>query len=158
MAHKFPPKSGEKLIAANKKASFRYFFLEKYEAGMALVGREVKSLRDGKVNLGDAYVVDHNGELTLINCHISLYPPASQLNHPPLRSRKLLLHHDEIERLLGKMREKGLALIPTKLYFKKGRVKCEIALAKGKKLHDQRNELREKEHQREMERAIKQSK
>lgn len=156
MVKKSSPKTdGEKPIAANKKASFRYFFLERYEAGMVLTGSEVKSLRGGKVNLGDSYVVHQNGELFLINCHISPYPPASHLNPPPLRSRKLLLHGQEIEHLMGKMKEKGLALIPTRLYLKRGRVKCEIALAKGKKLHDQREELRKKAHAREMERAIK---
>ena len=156
MAKKSAPKTpGEKLISANRKAGFRYFFIEKYEAGLILTGSEVKSLRDGKVNLGDSYAVDHNGEFFLIHCHISPYPPASQLNHPPLRSRKLLLHQKEIEYLLGKMRERGFALIPTRLYFKKGKAKCEIALAKGKKLYDQREELRKKAQVREMERGLK---
>lgn len=155
MAKKSPAKTGEKLITDNRKAGFRYFFLERFEAGIMLQGSEVKSLRDGKVNLGDSYVTYHNGELFLINCHISPYPPASHLNHEPLRSRKLLLHDKEIEHLMGKMRERGLTLIPTKLYFKKGRAKCEIALAKGKKLHDQREELRKKTHLREIERAMK---
>ncbi|MBI2067226.1 MAG: SsrA-binding protein SmpB [Deltaproteobacteria bacterium] len=154
MPHPSSP-SGKKIIVDNRKAGFRYLLLERFEAGLALRGSEVKSLRDGKVNLGDSYVVGHQGELVLINCHISPYTAASYTNHEPLRTRKLLLHAEEIERLLGKMKEKGLTLIPTKLYFKNGRVKCEIALAKGKKLHDQREELRKKAHVREIERAIK---
>ncbi len=142
-------------LADNRKASFRYFFLEKMEAGIVLTGSEVKSLRDKRVNLGDSYGISHQGELYLINCHISPYPPAGQLNHDPLRSRKLLLKKKEIEYLLSKMKERGLALIPTRIYLKNGRVKCEIALAKGKKLYDQREELRKKAHQREMDRALK---
>ncbi|MBI2501521.1 MAG: SsrA-binding protein SmpB, partial [Deltaproteobacteria bacterium] len=149
MPHPSSP-SGKKIIVDNRKAGFRYLLLERFEAGLALRGSEVKSLRDGKVNLGDSYVVGHQGELVLINCHISPYTAASYTNHEPLRTRKLLLHAEEIERLLGKMKEKGLTLIPTKLYFKNGRVKCEIALAKGKKLHDQREELRKKAHVREI--------
>ncbi len=156
MVKKSTPKPGIHLVADNRKASFRYFFLERFEAGLALTGSEVKSLRDHKVNLGDAYVIHHNGELFLLNCHISPYPAASHANHPPLRTRKLLLRTEEIEKLMGKMKERGLTLIPTKLYFKKGWAKCEIALAKGKKLHDQRDELRKKVHQREVERALKQ--
>lgn len=150
-----PRPPGIKIITENRRASFRFAFLDRFEAGMVLTGSEVKSLRDGKVNLGDSYVVNRNGELYLLNCHISPYPPASGLNHEPLRTRKLLLGHEEIEHLLGKMKERGLALIPTKLYFKKGWAKCEIALAKGKKAHDRREELRKKAHQREIERALK---
>lgn len=150
-----PPKAGEKIITINRQAGFRYYFIEKFEAGLVLTGSEVKSLRDGKVNLTDGYVVPHQGELYLIHAHISAYGPASYLNHEPTRSRKLLLNHHEIEYLFGKIKEKGLTLIPTKLYFKKGRVKCEVALAKGKKLYDHRQDLRKKEHDREMERAIK---
>ncbi|MBI2082010.1 MAG: SsrA-binding protein SmpB [Deltaproteobacteria bacterium] len=156
MGKKLESKStGHKIVADNRKAGFRYFFLERYEAGIALTGSEVKSLRDGKANLGDSYVVHQGGNLVLINCHISPYAPASRMNHDPLRSRRLLLHAEEIEHLLGKMKERGLTLIPTKIYFKKGRAKCEIALAKGKKFHDQREELRKKAHVREIERAIK---
>ncbi|MBI2981327.1 MAG: SsrA-binding protein SmpB [Deltaproteobacteria bacterium] len=147
--------TGQKIVTDNRKAGFRYFFLEKFEAGMVLTGSEVKSLRDGKANLGDSYVVRQGGDLALINCHISPYAPANRMNHDPLRSRRLLLHAEEIEYLIGKMKERGLTLIPTKLYFKKGRAKCEIALAKGKKLHDRREELKKKEHVREIERAIK---
>lgn len=150
--------AGQKIVADNRKAGFRYFFIERFEAGIALTGSEVKSLREGKANLGDSYVVNQAGNLALINCHISPYAPANRMNHDPLRSRRLLLHAEEIEHLLGKMKERGLTLIPTKIYFKKGRVKCEIALAKGKKFHDQREELRKKTHVREMERAIKGSK
>jgi SsrA-binding protein len=144
-----------KIVCTNRQANFRYELLEKYEAGMVLVGSEVKSLRDGKANLGDAYVIHRGNELFLINAHIAPYPPANRFNHEPLRTRKLLLHREELERLMGKMKEKGLTLIPTKIYFKEGRAKCEIALAKGKKLIDRREELKKKTHQREIERAVR---
>ena len=122
---------------------------------MALTGSEVKSLRDGKANIGDGYVVHRGNELHLIGTHIAPYPPANRFNHEPLRTRKLLLHREELERLMGKMKERGLALIPTKIYFKKGIAKCEIALAKGKKGRDRREELKKKTHQREIERAVR---
>ena len=150
-----PPPSGEKVIATNRQAGFRYHLLEKYEAGMVLVGSEVKSLRDGNVNIGDSYVVHKDTELYLLNAHISHYPPANRFNHEPLRERKLLLKFDELERLTGKMREKGLTLIPTRLYFKRGRAKCEIALAKGKKLYDRREDIKKKDQKREIERALR---
>ncbi|MDO8462161.1 MAG: SsrA-binding protein SmpB, partial [Deltaproteobacteria bacterium] len=117
----------EKLVTANRKAGFSYHLMDKYEAGLVLQGSEVKSLRDGKANLGDSYVVPHGTELYLVNAHISPYPAASFLNHLPLRSRKLLLRRKEIEYLLGKMKERGFTLIPTKIYFKKGKAKVEIA-------------------------------
>lgn len=145
----------EKVVCTNRQANFRYELLERYEAGMVLVGSEVKSLRDGKANLSDGYVIHRGDELHLINAHISPYPPANRLNHQPLRTRKLLLHRQEMERLMGKMKERGLTLIPTKIYFKKGRAKCEIALAKGKKTIDRREELKKKTHQREIERALR---
>lgn len=122
---------------------------------MVLTGSEVKSLRDGKANLSDGYVIHKNGELYLINAHISPYAPANRFNHEPLRTRKLLLHMEELERLMGKMKERGLTLIPTKIYFKRGRAKCEIALAKGKKTADRREDLKKKTHQREIERALR---
>ena len=146
---------GEKIIAKNRKAPFNYELMDRFEAGLMLTGSEVKSLRAGKANLGDSYVVPHGSELYLLNCHISPYPPAQRMNHEPLRSRKLLLHAAEILKILGKLRERGLALIPTKLYFKGGRAKVEIALARGKKLFDKRQDLRKKDHAREMERALK---
>lgn len=145
----------EKIVTINRKAGFSYHLMDKYEAGLVLQGSEVKSLRDGKANLGDSYVAAHGTDLYLIHAHISPYPAASHLNHLPLRSRKLLLGHKEIEYLLGKMKERGLTLIPTKIYFKKGKAKVEIALAKGKTFADKRQSLRKKEHAREMERGLK---
>lgn len=146
-----------KIVATNRKAGFRYFMTEKFEAGLILTGSEVKSLRNGKATISEAYVISKEGELYLLNAHINRYDPASHLNHDPLRTRKLLLHDAEIERLLGKMKEKGLALIPTKIYFKGGRAKIEIALAKGKKLFDKRETLKKKTHDREIQKALKQS-
>ena len=144
---------GEKIVATNRQARFRYELLEMFEAGMVLQGSEVKSLRDGKGNLSDGYVIRQGDELFLLNVHISPYPPANRFNHEPLRTRKLLLKRQEIERLIGKMKERGLTLIPTKIYFKRGRAKCEIALARGKKTTDRREEIKKRTHQREMERA-----
>ena len=117
---------GEKLIATNRKAHFNYEIHEKFEAGLCLVGTEVKSLRDGKANLSDAYAMIENDEVFLYNCHIGTYPNAGPFNHEPLRTRKLLLHRREIEKLTGKTVEKGLALIPIRLYFKHGRAKVEL--------------------------------
>ncbi|OGP13438.1 MAG: SsrA-binding protein [Deltaproteobacteria bacterium RIFCSPLOWO2_02_FULL_50_16] len=148
----------EKLITKNRKALFNYELLEHFEAGLVLSGTEVKSLRSGRANLGDSYVVPRGEELFLVNCHISPYEPASRMNHEPLRSRKLLLQRAEINKILGRVRERGLALIPIRLYFKAGRAKVEIALAKGKKLFDKREDLRKKDHRREMERALKRKK
>ncbi len=146
---------GTKLITANRKAAFLYSLLEKFEAGMVLVGSEVKSLRDGKVNLGDSYVDDRRGELYLLNAHISPYPAANRFNHEPLRPRKLLLTAHEIDKIAAKMKERGLTLIPTKMYFKNGLAKCEIALAKGKKLHDKRESIKRKEQNRVISRVLK---
>ncbi|MDP2600574.1 MAG: SsrA-binding protein SmpB [Deltaproteobacteria bacterium] len=146
---------GIKIVAQNRKASFHYHFLEKFEAGMMLTGSEVKSLRDAKVNLGDAYAIFKNGELWLLNCHISPYEPAAGLNHEPMRSRKLLLHKAEIEKLIAKLQEKGLTLVPTKIYFKQGRAKVELALAKGKQLFDKRESIKRKESRRTISRAMK---
>lgn len=122
---------------------------------MVLVGSEVKSLRNGNANIGDAYVIHKANELTLLNSHISPYPPANRLNHEPLRPRKLLLHHHELEHLIGKMKERGLTLIPTKIYFKGGRAKIEIALARGKKTIDRREDIKKKTQQREIDRALR---
>src|SRR4030043_580072 len=129
---------GEKLICQNKKAFFNYFIEETYKAGIALLGSEVKSLRDGKVNLGDSYGDIKRGEVFLVDAHISPYPQANRLNHEPLRTRKLLLHKREIRRLIGKVEQRGYTLIPLKLYFVNGRVKVDLGLAKGKKLFDTR--------------------
>src|SRR3989338_8756755 len=146
---------GIKIISDNRKAAFKFHFLEKIEAGLVLTGSEVKSLRAGRVNLGDAYAVLKGEELFLINCHISPYPPAAGQNHEPLRTRKLLLHRNQIERLIGKLREKGLTLVPTKLYFKEGRAKVELAVAKGKKLFDKRETIKKRQANIEMGRAYK---
>jgi SsrA-binding protein len=127
-----------KIICLNRKASFNYFFIELLEAGISLKGSEVKSLRDGKGSIADSYAIDNNGELFLINCHIPLYRQSSYNNHDPKNDRKLLLNRKEINKLIGRINQEGLTLIPTKLYFVKGKVKVEIAVAKGKKLYDKR--------------------
>ena len=129
---------GQKIICLNRKASFNYFFIEIIEAGISLKGSEVKSLRDGKGSIADSYALDNNGELFLINSHIPLYRQSSYNNHDPKGDRKLLLNRKEINKLIGKINQDGLTLIPTKLYFVKGKVKVEIAVAKGKKLFDKR--------------------
>ena len=129
---------GRKIICLNRKASFNYFFIELLEAGIVLKGSEVKSLRDGKGSIADSYAVDNNGELFLINSHIPLYRQSSYNNHDPKGDRKLLLNRKEINKLIGRINQDGLTLIPTKLYFSKGKVKVEIAVAKGKKLYDKR--------------------
>ena len=146
---------GVKIITENRKAGFHYHFLETVEAGLVLTGSEVKSLRAGFANLGDAYAAIRNGEIFLLKCHISPYPPAANLNHEPLRERKLLMHKTEIEKLSNKLEEKGLTLVPTKLYFKEGRAKVALALAKGKKLFDKRESLKKKESRRTISRAMK---
>ena len=145
-----------KLIAQNKKARYEYSILESYEAGIVLLGSEVKSCRTGKVNLQDSYARIENGELYLVAAHISPYSYANRLNHDPLRKRKLLLHKQEIKKLYGKIREKGQSLIPLKMYFsEKGKVKVEMALAKGKKLYDRREDIKKKDLKRELERGLK---
>ena len=146
---------GEKNICVNRQARFNYFIDETYEAGLVLVGSEVKSLRDGKANLVDSYARIQKGEAFLINAHVSAYPGANQFNHDPTRARKLLLHQREIERLTGKTKERGFTLIPLRLYFKNGKAKVELGLARGKKLYDKRETLRRKVAEREVERAIK---
>jgi SsrA-binding protein len=147
--------SDEKIICVNRQARHNYFIDETYEAGLVLVGSEVKSLRDGKANLVDSYGQIRHGEAFLINAHISPYAGANQFNHEPTRTRKLLLHTREIERLTGKTKERGLTLIPLKLYFKDGRAKVELGLARGKKLYDKRDTLRRKVAEREVERSLK---
>ena len=154
MANK-QPASDEKIICVNRQARHNYFIDETYEAGIVLVGSEVKALRDGKANLVDSYAQIRHGEAFLINTHISPYAGANQFNHEPTRTRKLLLHAREIERLTGKTKERGLTLIPLKLYFKAGRAKVELGLARGKKLYDKRESLRRKVAQREVERSLK---
>lgn len=127
-----------KILSDNRQAGHNYFLLERFEAGMVLTGTEVKAARDGKVQLKDAYAIVVNNEAWLVNAHISQYSHGNRENHPPIRNRKLLLHRREIDKLLGETRDKGLALIPTRMYLKNGRIKCELAVAKGKKLHDKR--------------------
>ncbi len=144
-------------IAENKKAAFNYFFEEKYEAGMVLQGWEVKALRSGKAQLTDGYVVIKNGELFLIGCQINPLKTASTHVTPDsVRTKKLLLKKDEIRRLIGKVEQKGFTLVPLNLHWKSGKVKCEIALAKGKAEHDKRHTIKDREGKREVERAMKQ--
>lgn len=146
----------EKIFNSNRQASHNYELLERFEAGLVLTGTEVKAIRAGKVNLKDSFATIRNGEAWLFNCHISPYEFGNRQNHDPLRNRKLLLHAREIRKLTGKVEEKGLTLIPTKIYLKKGRIKCEIALAKGKKLYDKRETERRKDADREARKAMKQ--
>ncbi len=142
-------------IATNRQARHRYHLLEKWEAGLVLTGTEVKSLREGKAQIKDGYAALRDTEVWLYNVHIPPYGPASRENHEPERPRKLLMHRREIERLIGKTREKGLTLIPTRIYFRDGRAKVEIALAKGKDAVDKRQTIKEREMKREMERAVR---
>ena len=131
--------SGIKIICNNRKAGFNFFFIEKFEAGIVLRGSEVKSIRDGKVNISDAYAVDNKGEFFLINSHISPYKESSYSNHNPTDRRKLLLNKKEINKLIGRVNREGYTVVPTKLYIKNGKIKIEIAVAKGKKIYDKRN-------------------
>ena len=149
--------SGEKVIATNRKAFHDYEITDKFETGIVLKGTEVKSLRDGRVNLKDSYAaVDARGELILHNCHISPYSHGNIMNHDPLRPRKLLLHRKEINKLMGQTQQKGLTLVPLRIYFTpRGHAKIELALARGKKHHDRRESIKEREAGREMERAMK---
>ena len=142
-------------VATNKQASYRYHLLEKWEAGLVLTGTEVKALRDGKAQIKDGYASLRDGELWLHNVHIPPYGAAARDNHEPERPRKLLLHRYELDRLEGKTREKGLTLVPTRLYFKGPRAKVEVALARGKDVGDKRQTIKEREMKREMERAIR---
>jgi len=146
---------GEKLICQNKKAFYNYSIEETVQAGISLLGSEVKSLREGKVNLGDSYGDIKRSEVFLVDAHISPYAQANRLNHDPLRTRKLLLHKKEIKRLIGKVEQRGYTLIPVKLYFVNGKVKVDLALAKGKRLFDKRETLKKKTMEREMERGRK---
>ena len=131
-------KNGVKIICLNRKASFNYFFLDLLEAGLVLKGSEIKSIRNGKVNIGESYGIEKDGELFLVNSHIPAYNEASYSNHNPYAERKLLLNKKEINKLIGKINKEGLSIVPTKMYFKKGKAKIEIALAKGKKKFDKR--------------------
>ena len=136
--HRDPTAAGERDASVNRAAGHNYFLLEKFETGVVLTGTEVKSVRSGHANLKDAYGLIKDGELWLLNCHIGPYEHGNIFNHAPLRTRKLLMHGEEIRKLIGKTQQKGLTLIPTRMYFKNGRVKVELALAKGKQLWDKR--------------------
>ncbi len=152
-----PKKAGkpsERTVAQNRAASYNYHLLEKYEAGMVLVGTEVKALREGQANLREAYAVVRGNAVWLLNCHISKYLPGGPFNHEPLRPRKLLLNQSEIFKLAAKTEQKGLTLVPLRIYFRDGIAKCEIALARGKKQHDRRQAEREKEARREASEAV----
>lgn len=144
-----------KLIAQNKKASHDYFIVESYEAGIKLVGSEIKSIRAGKVNLSDSYVTFRDGEAFVLNMHISKYKEANQFNHDETRTRKLLLHKHEIIKLFSKTREQGLSVIPLKIYLDKGLCKLEIAVVKGKKNYDKRQSLKEKDVKRRLNKVMK---
>ena len=143
------------MVAQNRAASYNYHLIEKLEAGLVLLGTEVKSLRQGKANLRDAYALIRGGEAWLVNCHIGEYLPGGPFNHGPLRSRKLLLRKEEIEKLARKTDQKGLTLIPLRIYFRDGIAKCEVAVAQGKKKWDRRQTEREKEAKREVGEAMR---
>jgi SsrA-binding protein len=140
-------------IARNKRARHDYTILDTWEAGLALTGTEVKSLRAGKATMSDAYGIVHDGEVFLLNLHIAPYEQGNQFNHEPTRTRKLLLHRREIRRLIGAVERQGLTLVPLDLYFKRGKAKVTLALGKGKKLHDKRADARRKDDERDMARA-----
>jgi SsrA-binding protein len=147
--------TGEKPICQNKRARINYFIDETYEAGIALVGTEVKALRDGRANLKDSHAAVKNEEVFLYDLHISPYSHGNRENHEPLRVRKLLMHKREIRRLYGKSQERGLALIPLRMYFRNGKVKVEIGVGRGKKLYDKREDIKLKEDRRSIERGLR---
>ena len=142
-------------VATNRQASHRYHLLEKWEAGLVLQGTEVKALRDGKAQIKDGYASVRDGEVWLHNVHIPPYGPAARENHEPERPRKLLMHRREIDRMIGKTREKGHTLVPTRIYFRDGRAKVEVALGRGKDVGDKRQSIKEREMKREMDRAVR---
>ena len=153
MKHK--AKSGFKIISNNRKAKFNYFFKEFFEAGIVLKGSEVKSLREGKANISESYAFDLNGEIFLVNSHIPAYKESSYNNHNPKRDRKLLLNKKEINKLMGRVNREGFTLIPTKLYFKNGKAKVEIAVSKGKKHYDKRQVKKKRDWNRERSRYFR---
>ncbi|MBW4498128.1 MAG: SsrA-binding protein SmpB [Scytonema hyalinum WJT4-NPBG1] len=147
---------GYKVVSDNRQARYLYEILETYEAGIELTGTEVKSIRAGKANLQDGYALIRDGEVWLINAHISPYTASGQyFNHEPRRTRKLLLHREQIRKLIGKVEQQGLTLVPLKMYLKRGWVKVSIALGKGKKIHDKREDIKRRQDQRDMQRAMK---
>ncbi len=147
--------SGLKIISINRKASFNFFFEKLYEAGIVLKGSEIKSIRSGKVNIAESYAIEKDGEIILVNSHIPSYKEASYSNHNPREDRKLLLNKTEINKLIGKINKEGFTLIPTKLYFKKGRAKIEIAVAKGKKKYDKRQTKKNRDWNRDKARYVR---
>ena len=149
--------SGLKIISLNRKASFNYFFESLLEAGIVLKGSEIKSVRDGKVNIADSYGIIKDGEVFLINSHIASYKQASYINHDPIQERKLLLNRKEINKVVGKIQREGFSLIPTKMYFKKGKAKIEIAIAKGKKQYDKRETKKKRDWNRDKARFFRKS-
>lgn len=155
MAKKGKAGDGRKIIATNKNARRLYAINEKFEAGLVLTGSEVKSIRAGKVNLADSYVAVKKRELFLRNAHINPYTHGGYANHEPLRERKLLMNRIEIDRLIAAVQQKGLSLVPMNMYFKKGHIKLEIGLGKGKKLHDKREDIKERDAKRSIDRAMK---
>jgi SsrA-binding protein len=150
-----PRPRGEKLIADNRRARHDYNLLDRYEAGLVLTGTEVKALREGKATLQQAYAEVRDGEAWLLGLHVPEYGQGNRANHDPDRARKLLLHRREIDRLYGQVREKGFTVVPTRLYFKDGRVKVELALARGKELHDKRRDIAARDARRQIERELK---
>lgn len=150
-----PEKPARKIVAENRQVPYKYHVLDRYEAGLVLTGTEVKALREGRANLRDAYARVKGGEMWLLNCHISAYSHSGYATHDPLRTRKLLLHGEQIGKLRGRVEEKGLTLVPLRFYFKDGRAKCELALVKGKKVWDRREEIRRRVIARETEQELK---
>jgi SsrA-binding protein len=144
-----------KVIATNRKAYHNYFVLESFEAGIALTGTEIKSVREGRISLNEAYIRPEGSELYLVGAHVARYEPGSYMSHEPTRERKLLMHRKEINLLISRIQERGLTLVPIRVYLKEGRAKLEIALAKGKKLYDKREAIAERESDRELERLVK---
>ncbi len=149
--------NGLEIISLNRKASFNFFFESKYEAGVVLKGSEIKSIRDGKINIAESYAIEKYGEIFLINSHIPKYKQASYSNHNPIDERKLLLNRREINKLIGKINREGFTLVPTKIYFKKGKVKVEIAVAKGKKQYDKRQTKKTRDWNRDKARYVRKS-
>src|SRR5215510_8526556 len=149
---------GQKEVAVNRQAFHNYEIIEKFETGMVLTGTEIKSARDGRINLKDAYGIVKSGEVWLLNCHISPYSHGNYANHDPLRTRKLLLKRSEIKKLIGRTTERGLTLVPLRMYLKEGRLKCELALAKGRKIHDKREVARKKAIDKETRQALSERK
>ena len=149
--------SGLKIICLNRKASFNYFFEDILEAGIVLKGSEIKSIREGKINISDSYAIEKKGEIILINSHIASYKQASYSNHNPLDERKILLNKREINKLIGKMQREGFTIVPTKMYFKKGKAKIELAVAKGKKKFDKRSTKKNRDWNRDKARYVRKS-